>query len=110
MNWTDRRTNNTNARALKAANAPKSTKQNKRPVEKITGVKSKGFKNPRPQTNEWSHSGNAYANNNAAGKGSENARTMGTPAKGSGWDASPKNDGFMVIKPGSKPRTKGKSQ
>jgi hypothetical protein len=35
---------------------------------------------------------------------------MGTPAKGSGWNASEKNDGFQVIKPGSKPRTKGKSQ
>ena len=85
-------------------------RRKQQPLGKITGVKSKGFKNPRPATTAWSDSGNAYANRMAAAHGSENARTMGTPAKGSGWNASEKNDGFQVIKPGSKPRTKGKSQ
>jgi hypothetical protein len=85
-------------------------RRNTKPLGKITGMKSKGLKNPRPATTQWSFSGNDFANRESAGKGANNIRTWGTPAHGSGWNVSEKNDGFRVIKPGSKPRTKGKSQ
>lgn len=87
-------------------------RRNQKPLGKITGMKSKGLKNPARPTNEWSFSGNAHANREAAGRGSENVRTWGKPASGSLAANMPseKNDGFRVIKPGSKPRTKGKSQ
>jgi hypothetical protein len=87
-------------------------RRNKKPLGKITGMKSKGLKNPRPATTQWSNSGNEYANRIAAGHGSENARTWGKPASEKAFADMPteKNDGFRVIKPGSQPRTKGKSQ
>ena len=77
----------------------------RKPLGKITGVKSTGFKKPLNPTNEWSFSGARFSNREAQLHGANNVQNWGTPAKNPLFSATEANDGFRVLKKGSKPLT-----
>jgi hypothetical protein len=81
-------------RAMK--NIDKPVPKSSKPAGKITGVKSSGFKKPKPQTNKWSDGGNAKRNAETAARTKDTMRPLTSMEKM--WDTGKDLGGVKVKK------------
>ena len=70
----------------------------------------RGFKNPRPETNQWSFSGAQYSNNLSNDLGGQHSVNFEERKPKNAFFATEDNDAYRPIPAGSKPLTKKDSE